>query len=755
MPSWTGSFDGAPAGLLGPQLVVAEQLHRLVGGRLVVARVVRQPGHRGERELLVLDPVASPDLHRVDAELDGELVHDALDGVRRLGPAGAAVGVGDRRVGEHAGALEAEGRELVDRVVHERAEQRHARSDQAEVGAHVGEQVHPQPEHGAVAVRGDRDVLDLVAAVVRDEQAVGAGLGVLDRLADALRREERQHLLGDQLQLAAEPAADVRRDDPDLLLRRTGQQRQQEAQDVRDLGGRPDGESAAATRRVDDDAARLHERRNQPLLHVAPLDDDLGARERLVGGPAGAGRARVEDPGVALVGALVRVHQLGAVGERRLHVEHDRQRLVVDVDRLERVDGGGLAARHHDRDRLADVADLVDRERRPVRHHDVLGDRPGARQRSLDVGDVPPVNTATTPGCERAAEASMRVMRACAIGLRRIAMCSMPGSTMLSVQLVRPVMSRASSLRRRGAPTSAGRSSVTVMPSPPRQPWHQRCDRRRECAWRPRRRRRLGRCSGSRCTGTGCPRCPRGSASSLGLGSSPSSDTAAMIMPGVQKPHCSAWRSWNACCTGCSSPSAARPSIVVTSCPSACTASTEQLLTLRPSNSTVQAPQLLVSQPTTVPTLPSVVAQIVDEQSAWFDVVVVANSVDSDADRRHQASRLTTDPTRERAGMSRRVRVGQRNAQQAQPGQTQQTHRCARHCHKRHCARRMLRDANSDGHVRACVKDNRVNGRCASVPDRYTAETKQRRGRGRTAGQTDLRGAESEYDRICDGKSTV
>ncbi len=43
-----------------------------------------------------------------------------------------------------------------------------------------------------------------------------------------------------------------------------------------------------------------------------------------------------------------------------------------------------------------------------------------------------------------------------------------------------------------------------------------------------------------------------------------------MIMPGVQKPHCSAWFSRNAACIGCSSPSLARPSIVVTSAPSAC-----------------------------------------------------------------------------------------------------------------------------------------------------------------------------------------
>src|SRR5436190_767842 len=39
-------------------------------------------------------------------------------------------------------------------------------------------------------------------------------------------------------------------------------------------------------------------------------------------------------------------------------------------------------------------------------------------------------------------------MRACAIVLRSTAMCSLPGRTMLSVQFVLPVTSRASSLRR-------------------------------------------------------------------------------------------------------------------------------------------------------------------------------------------------------------------------------------------------------------------------------------------------------------------
>ena len=79
--------------LLGAQLVVAEELLGPGRRRLVVAGVVGHPRHGREGELLVLDPVLLADLERVDADLDGQLVHQPLDGVRRLGSARAAVGV--------------------------------------------------------------------------------------------------------------------------------------------------------------------------------------------------------------------------------------------------------------------------------------------------------------------------------------------------------------------------------------------------------------------------------------------------------------------------------------------------------------------------------------------------------------------------------------------------------------------------------------------------------------------------------------
>src|SRR5579875_3723749 len=74
-----------------------------------------------------------------------------------------------------------------------------------------------------------------------------------------------------------------------------------------------------------------------------------------------------------------------------------------------------------------------------------------------------PEKAAITPGMALAGLTSTAVIRACACGLRRIAMCSIPGRVRLSVQFVCPVISRASSLRRRALPSSAPGASVCAV----------------------------------------------------------------------------------------------------------------------------------------------------------------------------------------------------------------------------------------------------------------------------------------------------
>ena len=74
-----------------------------------------------------------------------------------------------------------------------------------------------------------------------------------------------------------------------------------------------------------------------------------------------------------------------------------------------------------------------------------------------------------------------------------------------------------------------------------------------------------------------------------------------MIMPGVQKPHCSPCFSQKPSWIGWSLPSLASPSIVMMCAPSACTANSVHAFTDRPLTMMVQAPHWLVSQPTCVP----------------------------------------------------------------------------------------------------------------------------------------------------------
>jgi len=54
-------------------------------------------------------------------------------------------------------------------------------------------------------------------------------------------------------------------------------------------------------------------------------------------------------------------------------------------------------------------------------------------QARLRVAIISPVSTRCTPGIFQALLVSIEEIRACASGLRRISMCSMPGSTMSSV----------------------------------------------------------------------------------------------------------------------------------------------------------------------------------------------------------------------------------------------------------------------------------------------------------------------------------
>ena len=117
---------------------------------------------------------------------------------------------------------------------------------------------------------------------------------------------------------------------------------------------------------VREDAARLDRRARRAVVDHAALDDHVG------GGEAGLEVAAAERPLVALVRAELLVDERRAVVERRLDVGDHRQRVVLDQDLLGGVDDRVAVRADHERDRVADVVDLV------------LGDRPVRRVVDVD-----------------------------------------------------------------------------------------------------------------------------------------------------------------------------------------------------------------------------------------------------------------------------------------------------------------------------------------------------------------------------------
>ena len=161
-----------------------------------------------------------------------------------------------------------------------------------------------------------------------------------------------------------------------------------------------------------------------PIVSIAPchwrvalpgaFDDDVAAVEATVG------VAPVE---LEFVGDVVRrilVDERRVLGDRLVEAEDGWQDLVLDRDELGGPAGGLDVGGGDGGDLVADVADLLDRQRVEVR----------AERAPLLRAVSSPVMTACTPGSRFAREVSIERMRALAWGERTTAPYSIRGSRM-------------------------------------------------------------------------------------------------------------------------------------------------------------------------------------------------------------------------------------------------------------------------------------------------------------------------------------
>ena len=220
------------------------------------------------------------------------------------------------------------------------------------------------------------------------------------RPARDARRDPHQRDVGEDALLHAEAAAGIRRHAQAQPVARHFQRARQHRMDAeRPLEGGEHVVGVLARIVVGDQPVGFDRRAGVARI----VDRD---RHAMRGGRECGFRIAVAERAVARDVRAEPVMQHGAVGFERIgRPQGDRQRLVIDLDQLQRVLGEVTVRRHHHGDRLADIAHALDRDRpaldvrlhageqrRPERGHLGRGDHRrdalrGARRAHVDRAD--------------------------------------------------------------------------------------------------------------------------------------------------------------------------------------------------------------------------------------------------------------------------------------------------------------------------------------------------------------------------------
>ena len=257
---------------------------RAVEQRRVIAGIVGQANRRGVRPRT--DEVAPPQFSRIDVHLARRRLHDAFKHIGRFGTSCAAISIDGNRVREDRlhlgvdrgrGVLAGEQRGVQDG--------RNRGRERRQIRAHVRRRVHAQAEELAVGVHREFGFGDVIAAVCIGEKCFRALARPLDRPPDFLRRPRQRHIFRIQINLRAEAAAHVRRDDPQFRFRqRQHERRHQQTLDVRILVRDVDRVAVVGLRITRVHGARFDRVRHQALIHDIQRGHVRGLREGGVGG---------------------------------------------------------------------------------------------------------------------------------------------------------------------------------------------------------------------------------------------------------------------------------------------------------------------------------------------------------------------------------------------------------------------------------------------------------------------------------------
>ena len=250
----------------------------------------------------------------------------------------------------------------------------------------VVERLRPEAEQRAVVLHGDLGVVEPALVAVRHRHVeVGAPLRPLHGTAELAREQAARDELRMRRDLVAEAAADVLRDEAQLVEPAAHRRPHHDLRESGELVVRVDRPLTDPLVELDERAVGLERRRVEPVeVELVDLHDLVGLGER------GVEVAPLVDalPHEVAAGVLVQ-HRLRLV-ERVSRVGDGVERLVLDLDELRCVARELARLGDDGDDRLADVAHLADRERVvldvPARHRRDLKERIGER-RDLFAGE--------------------------------------------------------------------------------------------------------------------------------------------------------------------------------------------------------------------------------------------------------------------------------------------------------------------------------------------------------------------------------
>ena len=187
-------------------------------------------------------------------------IDEALDDVGRLWTARAPIRVDRRRVREHAIYLGMDRRNAID-ARQQRPVQvgGHAGREEGEIRAEIRDRAHAEPKHVAVGVERELGVSHVIASLRVGEETLTTCRRPLHRASNLFRRPCQYALLGIDEDLGAEAAADIGRDDAELVLGDAEDERaHDEPMDVRILRRDPQRQVIRAPVIARQGRARLH-----------------------------------------------------------------------------------------------------------------------------------------------------------------------------------------------------------------------------------------------------------------------------------------------------------------------------------------------------------------------------------------------------------------------------------------------------------------------------------------------------------------